>query len=97
MSECDGDGQCLVQKTMYTYQKNNQIICNHNCKPVKCPKCKKKFPQWILDTNSGFCMSCGKEVFAAFGNLENELKLKHVNIHSDQYNIFATLIAELCD
>lgn len=50
--ECNGDGYCL---------NNKSYVCKYECSPVECPNffiCKQKFPQCILDFNSGVCFTC---------------------------------------
>ena len=35
---CNGRGDCLIQ-TNYDneYEKDKNLVCNHNCQPKKCP------------------------------------------------------------
>ncbi len=61
---CNGDGICLEQIDCNNgYKKHDNISCNHNCQPVKCPNyiiCGRLEPQYILWCHKGVCMSpCG--------------------------------------
>ena len=58
---CNGDGSCL-QQTDYRngYKKNDDISCEYNCQPIKCPNylvCEHLEPQHILWCHKGICMS----------------------------------------
>jgi hypothetical protein len=61
---CKGDGSCLEQAGfMNGYKKFDDVECNHNCQPIKCPNylvCEHLEPQWLLWCHKGVCMSpCG--------------------------------------
>ena len=60
MSECNGDGFCLVG--LQTGNNSYHISsCIHNCMPVKCPNflvCGSISPQAIYNINNGICLNC---------------------------------------
>ena len=58
---CNGKGECLVQTNydLNKYEKND-LICNHNCLPKKCPiiLCKKMAQEWYFGCHFGMCQNC---------------------------------------
>jgi hypothetical protein len=60
---CSGDGYCLYQ-TNDGYDENTKhsdILCNFQCKPIKCPNfivCGANYPKWAT-SREGTCLNCG--------------------------------------
>lgn len=60
---CKGDGVCLTQTIdCNTYEKDQDVICEHNCKPQSCPNveiCGSWQPKWLVTLKrSGCCIDC---------------------------------------
>jgi hypothetical protein len=67
---CNGKGECLIQTNYENkYEKNQNLVCNHNCQPKKCPLCNKKAPEWYFECHAGVCMNCNMNTVK--GKLEN--------------------------
>lgn len=62
MSVCNGNGECLRQSGFENnYEKDTEIKCNYNCKPIKCPNylvCESLNPQWLYYCHKNLCISC---------------------------------------
>jgi hypothetical protein len=66
INNCKGDGECLQQDNEYDYIKKSDVICNHNCIPIKCKNyilCNQQFPEmyigcWQFLHNKGLCINC---------------------------------------
>ena len=52
MSECKGNGECLIQNDDCTYSPNG---C---CSPINCPHCNMTIPRWLADIKRGKCGKC---------------------------------------
>lgn len=66
---CTGVGDCLEQNCDRSidsvYVKYRDVICHHDCQPVKCPNfavCGEICPQWYFNCHRGWCWSC-KDMF----------------------------------
>jgi hypothetical protein len=62
---CTGLGDCLEQNCDRSidsvYVKYRDVICHHDCEPVKCPNfavCGEIGPQWYFNCHRGWCWSC---------------------------------------
>jgi hypothetical protein len=58
---CNGHGECLVQTGDGNEYEKDNIICNYNCLPKKCPNyilCNTMAPEWLFGCHSGMCMNC---------------------------------------
>lgn len=66
---CNGQGNCLIQTNYENKYEKNDLICNHNCQPKKCPLCNKKAPEWYFGCHDGVCMNCNMNMVK--GKLEN--------------------------
>jgi len=57
---CNGHGECLVQTGDGNEYEKDNLICNHNCQPKKCPiiLCKIKAPEWYFGCHVGVCQNC---------------------------------------
>jgi len=63
MKNCNGDGECLLQDDINEYSKNPEILCIHNCIPVKCKNfeiCGCMFPKMYIGCwgGKGCCVNC---------------------------------------
>lgn len=66
---CNGQGNCLIQTKYDNEYEKNDLICNHNCQPKKCPLCNKKAPEWYFGCHAGVCMNCNMNMIK--GKLED--------------------------
>jgi hypothetical protein len=69
MPSCDGYGSCLNQVDENTYELYENVLCEHNCTPKKCPNylvCRCIAPEWYYHCHRGTCMNCAM----MWGNLE---------------------------
>ena len=55
--ECRGYGECLI-KHCSTYTKSKELICKHDCQPIKCSKCESEDVKWFLLLRGGVCSNC---------------------------------------
>ena len=59
---CTGYGECLMQTfDCNNYGKYPDMVCEHNCEPVKCPNfamCENAGPKWYLGCHDGRCQPC---------------------------------------
>lgn len=72
MEICDGRGICLTQTDLESYEKKKDMICEHNCAPIKCanfPVCGQQCPRWVLVIADGGA-PIGFTCKLSFGNLK---------------------------
>lgn len=59
---CNGDGSCLTQTDEENgYEKRDDILCDNNCKPIKCPNfiiCNVLLPKWVSYCHNNLCTNC---------------------------------------
>jgi hypothetical protein len=74
---CKGDGECLEQTgdELDTFIKKLDIICIHNCIPIKCKNyilCKSQFAEMYMSCwgGEGLCRWC-RECFGTWGKMPN--------------------------
>ena len=70
---CKGDGECLQQYDEHDYIKQSDVICNHNCIPIKCKNyilCNQQFPEMYIGCwgGEGLCRGC-HESFGTWGKM----------------------------
>ena len=63
------------------------------CKLQKCPKCKDKYPQALLDCCEGYCQNCAIEIFSVFGYVKEKLGIQELK-GKEYLQKFADLMAE---
>lgn len=83
MENCNGYGECLLQCDNNGYSKNYDILCTHNCFPVKCQNfeiCGSSFPKMYIGCwgGNGCCMNCDI-LFGKWNGGKGILKIGEIN------------------
>ena len=84
-------GFCFEQIGSKKYVKKAGSECK--CKLQKCPKCKYKFPQSLLDCCEGYCQNCAIEIFSIFRYVKEKLGIQELK-GKESLQKFADLMAE---